>query len=434
MGRLCDFCGDQRSMIYCRSDAASLCLSCDRSVHSANALSRRHSRTLLCDRCYSQPSSVRCIAEGISLCHTCDWNGHKSESDSGHKRQTLCCYSGCPSATELAKIWSFITEFPPLMDSNYERGMDLMSINENSADTYWGPPPNSCDADMEGINKINTMEDLSKNMHIGSSASTPTLMTRIADLPAGSVDLTTPKVHEISVFLKFVTFTMQHLSTDEMQACDTGTKDNGIAEDDFYDDFAVDGAGLSFENYEELFGAYHTQPGELFNDVEINSFFEMETSAANSNFPGEFNAQVKTWSPGCSKAISADSVMLKPAAKEDSKMSVPPRQACSSLSYSFSGLTGESSAGNQQDCGMSSMFLGEEFPWYLPCPETSTQAANRDNALMRYKEKKKIRIFEKKIRYASRKTRADSRKRVKGRFIKVGDAYDYDPLSQARSF
>lgn len=41
--------------------------------------------------------------------------------------------------------------------------------------------------------------------------------------------------------------------------------------------------------------------------------------------------------------------------------------------------------------------------------------------------------FEKKIRYASRKARADVRKRVKGRFVKAGDAYDYDPLCQTRS-
>lgn len=42
--------------------------------------------------------------------------------------------------------------------------------------------------------------------------------------------------------------------------------------------------------------------------------------------------------------------------------------------------------------------------------------------------------FDKKIRYASRKARADVRKRVKGRFIKAGEAYDYDPLSQTRSY
>lgn len=35
--------------------------------------------------------------------------------------------------------------------------------------------------------------------------------------------------------------------------------------------------------------------------------------------------------------------------------------------------------------------------------------------------------FGKQIRYASRKARADTRKRVKGRFVKAGEACDYDP-------
>lgn len=37
--------------------------------------------------------------------------------------------------------------------------------------------------------------------------------------------------------------------------------------------------------------------------------------------------------------------------------------------------------------------------------------------------------FQKSIRYQSRKARADERRRVKGRFVKAGDTYDYDPLT-----
>nr|CAN82066.1 hypothetical protein VITISV_037472 [Vitis vinifera] len=53
---------------------------------------------------------------------------------------------------------------------------------------------------------------------------------------------------------------------------------------------------------------------------------------------------------------------------------------------------------------------------------------------MRYREKKKNRKFDKRVRYASRKARADVRQRVKGRFVKAGEAYDYDPISETRSF
>ncbi|CAI9783999.1 unnamed protein product [Fraxinus pennsylvanica] len=110
MGRLCDFCGEQRSMVYCRSDAACLCLSCDRNIHSANALSSRHSRTLVCERCNSQPAAVRCIEEEISLCQNCNWSSHAAPaSAAGHKQQPINCYSGCPSAAELSSVWSFFS-------------------------------------------------------------------------------------------------------------------------------------------------------------------------------------------------------------------------------------------------------------------------------------------------------------------------------------
>ncbi|OIW20910.1 hypothetical protein TanjilG_25082 [Lupinus angustifolius] len=42
--------------------------------------------------------------------------------------------------------------------------------------------------------------------------------------------------------------------------------------------------------------------------------------------------------------------------------------------------------------------------------------------------------FDKRVRYASRKERVDVRRRVKGRFVKVGDAYDYDPMGPTRSY
>jgi len=46
----------------------------------------------------------------------------------------------------------------------------------------------------------------------------------------------------------------------------------------------------------------------------------------------------------------------------------------------------------------------------------------REAKLMRYKEKKMRRCYEKQIRYASRKAYAEMRPRVKGRFAKVPEA------------
>lgn len=54
--------------------------------------------------------------------------------------------------------------------------------------------------------------------------------------------------------------------------------------------------------------------------------------------------------------------------------------------------------------------------------DTELLAKNRGNAMLRYKEKKKTRRYDKHIRYESRKARADTRKRVKGRFVKASES------------
>ncbi len=48
-------------------------------------------------------------------------------------------------------------------------------------------------------------------------------------------------------------------------------------------------------------------------------------------------------------------------------------------------------------------------------------AADREARVLRYREKRKNRKFEKTIRYASRKAYAETRPRIKGRFAKRTD-------------
>ncbi|CDY48429.1 BnaCnng16420D [Brassica napus] len=40
----CDFCGERTAVLFCRADAAKLCLPCDHHVLKANLLSRKHVR------------------------------------------------------------------------------------------------------------------------------------------------------------------------------------------------------------------------------------------------------------------------------------------------------------------------------------------------------------------------------------------------------
>ncbi|XP_066332424.1 zinc finger protein CONSTANS-LIKE 9-like isoform X1 [Miscanthus floridulus] len=405
MASLCDFCGKQRSMIYCRSDAASLCLLCDRNVHSANALSRRHTRTLLCDRCGSQPASVRCLEDNASLCQNCDWNGHDAASGaSGHKRQAINCYSGCPSSAELSRIWSFIMDIPTVAaEPNCEDGLSMMTIDDSDVTNHHGASDDKRLLEIANTTLMSDPPSADKlKPLIGSSFGDGFDVLPLATYqPAGPVSLT-PKVPY--------------------------ARDDDKFNDGMYEDLCVDDADLTFENYEELFGTSHIRTEELFDDAVIDSYFETKET------PAFFNEQPKTMQLECSNVVSADCGMSNPGARADSSLCIPIRQVRSSISHSLSGLTGESSAGDHQDCGVSPMLLMGEPPWHSPGPEGSVAGGSRDSALTRYKEKKKRRKFDKKIRYASRKARADVRKRVKGRFIKAGEAYDYDPLSQTRSY
>lgn len=304
-------------------------------------------------------------------------------------------------------------DIPLLVDSNCEKGMGLMSICEDNVSTSWGHPEVNRNIEIASASRDHDMEIGDKVTWIASSSTSgKNPMPCTADQHTGSVDSASPRLE--------------------------------MCKGNFYEDFSVDDVDLTFENYEELFGTTHNHMGQdrLFDDVGIDSFFETkDMSAANCNYQSDFAAegcsaeQVKAMQGACSNAISADSIMSNQGARTDPNMCFPARQTGSSLSLSFSGLTGESSAGDYQDCGVSSALLMGEPPWHPTGPEGSSYPqASRDSAVQRYKEKKKNRKFEKKIRYVSRKERADVRKRVKGRFVKAGEAYDYDPLCQTRSY
>lgn len=407
MGFICDFCGEQRSTVYCRSDAACLCLSCDRNVHSANALSRRHSRTLLCERCNSQPALVRCTEERVSLCQNCDWTGHgASTTASGHKRQTINCYSGCPSSSELSSIWSFVSDLPSIRESNCEEGLGSMHITENSERTTWETLDNSTSLEASSVLQANNVADA-----LVGSSSLPELKSMSQSLDQLALPVNT---------LNKVCYPMSN---------------PGVCADDLYKELNMDEVDMNIEDYEELFGLTLNNSEELFQNGGLDSLFgTKDMSAADSNCPGDLLAEGSSvgrpsaTQPACSVA-SGDSIM---SSKTEPILCFTSRQAPSGIS--FSGLTGESSGADYQDCGASSMLLMGEPPWCPPGAENSVPSTSRSNAVMRYKEKKKTRKFEKTVRYESRKARADVRRRVKGRFVKAGQAYDYDPLSPTRSF
>lgn len=83
-------------------------------------------------------------------------------------------------------------------------------------------------------------------------------------------------------------------------------------------------------------------------------------------------------------------MLMNPNCNRNINIGFPnPQQVHSSMSLSLSNITGESSAADYQDCGLSPVFLPGEAPWEpnleISCPQA------RDKAKMRYNEKKKTR-------------------------------------------
>ncbi|KAM7270816.1 hypothetical protein ACFE04_030030 [Oxalis oulophora] len=385
MGYFCEFCGEQRAIVYCRSDSACLCLSCDRNVHSANALSKRHPRTLLCERCNSQPAFVRCAEEKISLCQDCDWTSHgKSTPNSSHKRQPINSYCGCPSSSELSSIWSFL--------------LDSSSAGESirGQENAWDPDENSVGQILSALDDVDGARSVDKSKALVGPSSKPEMPApRSSDQPIGFENSPMPKLSRL------------------------GAKGSSICEDVLYDDFNMDEMNLDLENYEELFGVNLNNSEEVFKNGGMDSLFGIMRFATAQNVEGSSAKPVK---PACSNAASVDSMMTS---KTEPILCFTSRHQSN---LSFSGINEDSSIADYQDCGVSPMFLMGEPPWCPPCAENSTPSGIRSDAVLRYKEKKKNRRFGKRVRYESRKARADVRKREKGRFVKAGEAYDYDPL------
>lgn len=71
-------CQASNALLFCRADAAYLCMQCDLKVHDANKLASRHERVLLCEVCELAPAVFTCKADAAALCASCDVDIHSA--------------------------------------------------------------------------------------------------------------------------------------------------------------------------------------------------------------------------------------------------------------------------------------------------------------------------------------------------------------------
>ncbi|XP_010539452.1 PREDICTED: zinc finger protein CONSTANS-LIKE 5 [Tarenaya hassleriana] len=72
--RSCDGCKSVAAAVFCRVDAAFLCVTCDTRIHT----STRHERVWVCEVCEQAPAAVTCKADAAALCVACDSDIHSA--------------------------------------------------------------------------------------------------------------------------------------------------------------------------------------------------------------------------------------------------------------------------------------------------------------------------------------------------------------------
>lgn len=103
--KICDVCQCSTAVVFCRADAAYLCVPCDGKVHGANKLASRHERVWMCEVCELSPAVVSCKADAAALCLQCDADIHSANPLARrHERVPITPFYEFPSMVKVAHI------------------------------------------------------------------------------------------------------------------------------------------------------------------------------------------------------------------------------------------------------------------------------------------------------------------------------------------
>ncbi|KAJ9186123.1 hypothetical protein P3X46_005658 [Hevea brasiliensis] len=414
----CDFCSDQVAVLYCRADSAKLCLFCDQHVHSANLLSRKHLRSQICDNCSSEPVSVRCETDNLVLCRECDWDAHGSCSVSAsHDRTPIEGFSGCPSALELASIWGF-----DLQEKKLDKESSVPLIQSWSGcgvqDMLMQIEPWVCRSS-GGVSYMDSMVPNDKAMVYGNGSNVEMVtVSKRKQIPSCG------KYKQV-IFKQLMGLLKRNMITGdggggENLMPETPSR-NGWHGNVEAPDFVNGNDGVTGAN-----GASSTVPQQPLQEQAPFTSFIMLPSPMDLKPSGRVVGDNIMWggnasAQGTQNNSNNPTASQDPATSESNNLPI----ARHSSGSTFGKLKSCSGGKDVQFMEQKILVRGDSVRT-MPATEVDTEllAKNRGTAMQRYKEKKKTRRYDKHIRYESRKARADTRKRVKGRFVKASAAPD----------
>lgn len=480
----CDYCGEAAAALHCRADAARLCVACDRHVHAANALSRKHVRAPLCAGCAARPAAARVSptpspggADPAFLCADC-CEGCAAASAA---RVPVEGFSGCPSAAELAASWGLDLRRAAVAvgddgdggddDDPFLSVLDYSVLGVGMADTDLRdlyvpcdpprvPAPDAGARPLRGEALCDQLAEMARrdeadtshaHPHSDLSPRTPRRTSAVSSgrLPSGKmappaalpVPAHPPPAAPQEVPLPYTSLLMMASAncsdliggadrvgdTDEQLLWDcaapsvppTQIWDFNLGRSRHHDEksalevgYGSNHGGFMIKSYSDMLKDISSGTTKDLEDIYESRYCSTAEDIMSSNI-----CQLS------SKNVSAGSNKRKVSSCAASTMDGPTtsgnhNHVPASGPGPGAALTREISFGDQT---VSAPAAETERPAAVRI-DSETLAQNRDSAMQRYREKKKNRRYEKHIRYESRKLRADTRKRVKGRFVKSTEA------------
>ncbi|MBA0849246.1 hypothetical protein Goshw_013418 [Gossypium schwendimanii] len=457
----CDFCNEQIAVLYCRADSAKLCLFCDQHVHSANLLSRKHVRSQICDNCSSEPVSVLCSTDNLVLCQECDWDAHGSCSVSAaHDRTLVEGFSGCPSALELASVWGFDLEEKKTTDRNWNVCHQDLMMPAVESWLY----ETSLQEMMVPYESFGCYGETLKKQNTGSGKCKQVIYKQLVELMkrdlmcggggegvgdggggGGGEENLVSNVEQNGGFL-----TQQEV-LQPLPEPEPGTETQTQA---LFTSLLMmqtqESEGIVNGGNVVLNGNPNNQTSQIW-DFKLGRLRGQEECSQSRleeevGYGGDAGFVIKNFNQCMKETSLTDNGNL---------MGYPPKHDLASLNNNDSNHPGASQGPSTSESnnlpipkpssgsalgkpkgstGCNDVHFSEQPFLVRPVDHTTPTATskadrellaqNRGNAMQRYKEKKKTRRYDKHIRYESRKARADTRKRVKGRFVKATEAPD----------
>uniref|UniRef100_A0ACD5Y283 Uncharacterized protein n=1 Tax=Avena sativa TaxID=4498 RepID=A0ACD5Y283_AVESA len=468
----CDYCGEAAAALHCRADAARLCVACDRHVHAANALSRKHVRAPLCAGCAARPAAARVAAGGgepAFLCADCDGGCE------GAARVPVEGFSGCPAASELAASWGLDLLPGGAGGGGVEAGgcgfggggggghddedafffsnLDYsMLVDPEMRDLYvpCNPPevapPEGGGRPLKGealCHQLSEMarretdtsqpegySDLSPRTPRRSSAGAsgrlpdkqaPQPMPPAPEAPSPYTSLLMmPPANCAELIGKDDDEQLQWEFTAPSSVPPTQIWDFNLGRSRNHNENSTLEVGFGSNNGGFMIKSYSDMLKEISSGTtkDLEDIYDSGYCAAAEDIMSTNICQLpsKNASTASNKRLKVSSCTSTNEGPTTSGNHVPGSGSLVSSSHDRGAApTREISFGDQ-----TIVPTGAERP--IPRMDSETLALNRDSAMQRYKEKRKNRRYEKHIRYESRKLRADTRKRVKGRFVKSNEA------------